>query len=210
MPPDQRRTAHCYDLNCGPNGSMTDVQWSPDGSHLAFVSVSRDHKVAWLRIADAATGAVRNVIREQVATFYESASGWAQDAVNWRYLPASHEVIWFSQRDDWGHLYLYDPAPGGWRTGSPPGAGMSSSCSRPIASAACFTSSVRAASRAAIRTSVPLQGGLRRPPPAAADPRAGQPCGLDRPIRPLFSGQLLDARHAAGDRTQGPQRPVGS
>lgn len=112
MPPDQRRTAHCYDLNCGPGGSMTDVQWSPDGSHLAFVSVSRDHKVVWLRIADAATGAVHDVIREQVPTFYESASGWAQNAVNWRYLPASHQVIWFSQRDDWGHLYLYDARSG--------------------------------------------------------------------------------------------------
>jgi dipeptidyl-peptidase 4 len=112
LPPDQRRTAHCYDLNCGPGGSMTDVQWSPDGSHFAFVSVSRDHKTAWLRIADADTGAVRDVIREQVPTFYESASGWAQDAVNWRYLPASHEAIWFSQRDDWGHLYLYDARTG--------------------------------------------------------------------------------------------------
>lgn len=112
MPPDQRRTAHCFDFNCGPNGSMTDVQWSPDGSHLAFVSVSRDHKEAWLRVADAATGAVRTVIDEKVATFYESASGWAQDAVNWRYLPASHEVIWFSQRDNWGHLYLYDARTG--------------------------------------------------------------------------------------------------
>lgn len=112
MPPDQRRTAHCYDLNCGMGGSMTDVQWSPDGSRLAFVSVSRDHRVAWLRVADAATGAVRDVLREQVPTFYESASGWAQDAVNWRYLPQSHEVIWFSQRDDWGHLYLYDARTG--------------------------------------------------------------------------------------------------
>jgi dipeptidyl-peptidase-4 len=28
--------------------------------------------------------------------------------VNWRYLPASNEVIWFSERDNWGHLYLYD------------------------------------------------------------------------------------------------------
>jgi len=112
MPPDQRRTAHCFDLDCGPNGSMTDVQWSPDGTHLAFVSLSRDHKEAWLRIADAATGAVRTVIDEKAATFYESASGWAQDAVNWRYLPASHEAIWFSQRDNWGHLYLYDARTG--------------------------------------------------------------------------------------------------
>ncbi|HEX9901841.1 MAG TPA: prolyl oligopeptidase family serine peptidase, partial [Acidobacteriota bacterium] len=27
---------------------------------------------------------------------------------NWRFLPASKEVIWFSERDDWGQLYLYD------------------------------------------------------------------------------------------------------
>ena len=27
---------------------------------------------------------------------------------NWRVLPASNEVIWFSERDDWGQLYLYD------------------------------------------------------------------------------------------------------
>lgn len=112
MPPDQRRTAHCYDLDCGPGGSLTDVQWSPHGRHLAFVSVSRDHKVAWLRIADTRTGAVRDVIREQVPSFYESTSGWAQYAVNWRYLPASHEVIWYSQRDGWGHLYLYDARTG--------------------------------------------------------------------------------------------------
>ena len=28
--------------------------------------------------------------------------------MNWRYLPASNEVIWYSARDDWAHLYLYD------------------------------------------------------------------------------------------------------
>lgn len=112
MPPDQRRTAHCYDFACGPHGSMTDVQWSPDGRHLAFVSVSRDHQIAWLRIADAVTGAVRNVIRERVGAYYESATGWAQDAVNWRYLPRNHQLIWFSQRDNWGHLCLYDARTG--------------------------------------------------------------------------------------------------
>ncbi|HMK87004.1 MAG TPA: DPP IV N-terminal domain-containing protein, partial [Steroidobacteraceae bacterium] len=108
MPPEERRSAHCYDLDCGPNGSLTDVQWSEDGLRLAFVSVSRDHRRAQLRVADAATGAVQDILDERQATFYESATAWAQKAVNWRYLWATQEVIWFSQRDDWGHLYLYD------------------------------------------------------------------------------------------------------
>src|SRR5207248_3111984 len=45
----------------GDNISMADYNWSPDGSKLALASTSRDHKQAILRIADAATGAVRNV-----------------------------------------------------------------------------------------------------------------------------------------------------
>ena len=57
-----------------------------------------------LRVADAATGAVRDVFDETVPTFFESGNG----AVNWRYLAASNEIIWFSERDNWGHLYLYD------------------------------------------------------------------------------------------------------
>jgi dipeptidyl-peptidase 4 len=84
------------------------VQWSADASELAFVSSSRDHKRADLRIADAATGEVRDVLTEQVDTFFESGQG----RVNWRYLPASGEVLWFSRRDDWGHLYLYDARTG--------------------------------------------------------------------------------------------------
>jgi dipeptidyl aminopeptidase/acylaminoacyl peptidase len=47
-------------------------------------------------------------MHELVGTFYESGNGRA----NWRYLPKSNEVIWFSQRSDWGHLYLYDLATG--------------------------------------------------------------------------------------------------
>src|SRR5437667_196412 len=78
--------------------------WSPDSSKLAFVSTSRDHKQETLRIADAETGAVRDVMEESVATQYESGQG----RVNWRYLPASNEFIWYSERDNWGHLYLYD------------------------------------------------------------------------------------------------------
>jgi dipeptidyl-peptidase-4 len=43
-----------------------------------------------------------------VATQYESGQG----AINWHYLEGSHEVIWYSERDNWGHLYLYDAQTG--------------------------------------------------------------------------------------------------
>ena len=102
MPPDQHRSTLCDDVACR-GGEWGDVQWSADGSTLAFVSTSRDHKTQ-LRVADASTGAVRDVFEETVPTFFESGNG----RVNWRYLPASNEVIWFSERDNWGQLYLYD------------------------------------------------------------------------------------------------------
>ncbi len=99
---DDHRSTLCDDISC--NGSFDDNIWSADGSKLAFVSTPRDHKKATLRIVDAATGDVRDVLEEKVATQYES--GWK--TANWRYLPASNEIIWFSERDNWGHLYLYD------------------------------------------------------------------------------------------------------
>ncbi len=106
MAPDQHRSTVCDHVFC--NGEWADVAWTPDGGRLAFVSSSRDHKSATLRIADAETGEVRDVLNETVDTFYESGN----DAFNWRVLPESNEVIWYSQRDDWGHLYLYDLATG--------------------------------------------------------------------------------------------------
>jgi dipeptidyl aminopeptidase/acylaminoacyl peptidase len=102
MPPDPHRSTLCDHVVCG--GVWADVQWSPDSTHLAFVSTSRDHKQENLRITDAATGDVRDVLEEKVPTYYESGNG----AVNWRYLPSSNEVIWFSERDNWGQLYLHD------------------------------------------------------------------------------------------------------
>ena len=99
MPPDYHRAM------LGDNFSLGDMQWSPDGSQLAFVSTSRDHKQAVVRVADAATGAVRTVFEEAEKTHFESRAGW-------RVLWATNEIIWSSQRDDWSQLYLYDLATG--------------------------------------------------------------------------------------------------
>jgi dipeptidyl aminopeptidase/acylaminoacyl peptidase len=104
MAPDQHRSTLCDDVSCGPEGGWDDVKWADDGKTLAFVSTSRYHKDEWFRIADPKTGAVRTVFEEHVPTYYESGNG----QVNWFYLPESHEAVWFSERNDWGNLYLYD------------------------------------------------------------------------------------------------------
>ena len=104
MAPDQHRSTLCDDVSCGPEGGWDDVKWADDGKTLAFISTSRYHKHEWFRIADAATGAVRTVFEESVPTYYESGNG----QVNWFYLPKSHEAVWFSERNNWGNLYLYD------------------------------------------------------------------------------------------------------
>ena len=106
MPPDQHRSTITDHIACG--GALCDAEWAPDGSQLAFISSSRDHKDATLRVADPETGEVRDVLHEHEDTFFES--GYNQ--VSWRFLPESDEVIWYSQRTDWGHLYLYDLATG--------------------------------------------------------------------------------------------------
>ena len=108
MPQDQHRSTLCDDVSCGRNGGWDDVKWATDGKTVAFVSTSRDHKHETFRIADAKTGEVRTVFHEDVPTYYESGNG----EVNWRYLPETNEAIWFSERNDWGNLYLYDLANG--------------------------------------------------------------------------------------------------
>jgi dipeptidyl aminopeptidase/acylaminoacyl peptidase len=102
MPPDQHRSTVSDHVRCGDH--ICDLRWYPDGSHVAFVSVSRDHKQVWMRVANASTGEVRTLFDETSPTQFGDASA----NENWRVLPASNELIWWSQRDNWVHLYLYD------------------------------------------------------------------------------------------------------
>ena len=103
MPPDQHRSTVSDHINCG--GEICDTQWYEDGSHLAFISSSRDHKELWLRIANATTGDVRTVLHETSETQLGDAS-FPENI--WRVLPKSNEFIWWSQKDNWIHLYLHD------------------------------------------------------------------------------------------------------
>ena len=88
----------------GRGGELLDTQWNKDGSKLAFISSSRDHKEAHLQIADSKTGNVSSIFKENVETYYESGVR----GENWEVLFDSDEYIWYSEKDNWGHLYLYD------------------------------------------------------------------------------------------------------
>jgi dipeptidyl-peptidase 4 len=103
---DDKRSTLLDDLS--DTAGLDDTEWSEDSKRLAFVSNSRDHKQANLRIANAETGEVLDVIEEKVATRFESG----QFEVNWRFLSKSNEIIWYSTKTNWGHLYLYDARTG--------------------------------------------------------------------------------------------------
>jgi dipeptidyl aminopeptidase/acylaminoacyl peptidase len=106
MPPDAHRSMVSDHVAC--DDGLCDLLWYPDGSALAFVSSARDHQQAWVRVADATTGVVRTLFEERA----ETQIGDASATENWRLLPGSNELIWWSQRDGWVHLYLYDLATG--------------------------------------------------------------------------------------------------
>ncbi len=104
--PDPHRASLSDDISS--SGTFDDVDWGEDATQLAFLSTSRDHKIEKMRIANAITGEVREVFEEVVQTQYESGQG----TINWKYLSKTNEIIWYSERDNWGHLYLYDATTG--------------------------------------------------------------------------------------------------
>jgi len=101
--PMEHRSMECDDVSCDGDGKWSDVEFSPDGGRLAFVSTSRDHKDEWVKVADTATGEVRDVYHEHVNSYY----GW-QAKNDWKVLWGSNEFLWASERSNWAQYYLYD------------------------------------------------------------------------------------------------------
>lgn len=125
MPPDQHRSTYTDDIK-SRGGLWDDVEWSADSARLVFVSTSRDHRHEIVREANPETGEVRDVFEEKTATFFESGPGRS----NWKYLDASGEIIWFSERDNWGRLYLYDLKTGALKNPITSGEGNASQIAR--------------------------------------------------------------------------------
>jgi dipeptidyl-peptidase-4 len=81
--------------------------WSKDSQSVYFIFEKRGYKEAQLRVADAHTGKIRTILTETSSTVVELNPILVARPIV-RTLDSTKEVIWFSQRDNWSHIYLYD------------------------------------------------------------------------------------------------------
>ncbi len=87
-----------------PNQTLGDLfgvnlWWLPDGSELLFTRRHRDYTRLDLCAADPSTGATRVVVEET-----QDGMVYTREPT---LVPARKELLWWSMRDGWGHLYRY-------------------------------------------------------------------------------------------------------
>ncbi|MGH9767580.1 MAG: DPP IV N-terminal domain-containing protein [Blastocatellia bacterium] len=75
--------------------------WHPDGTMVYVVEITRDQKTRRLWVANPSTGEPRLLIEEHSKT-------WVESPVPPRILAARKQILWWSDRSGWGHLYLHD------------------------------------------------------------------------------------------------------
>lgn len=83
-----------------------DVHWTKDGKKVFFTSRSRDYQKRELFSFDVKKNKTKSIIIEINSTYVELNQ--MRFSPNWRIINNGKEVLWFSERDGWGHLYLYN------------------------------------------------------------------------------------------------------
>jgi len=98
---DPTATGRRFAARSGEDNEPNIRKWlSPSSNELYFWRRSRNQHRVDLMVADPATGNVRAVIEERLNTYVEHQSP--------RRL-ANGDLIWWSERDGWAHLYRYGP-----------------------------------------------------------------------------------------------------
>lgn len=81
--------------------------WARDSRHTYFIDLERGDQVVRLVEFDTDTGATR-IIFEETSDTYINVKPEEMDLPLHISLPETNELIWWSERSGWGHLYLYD------------------------------------------------------------------------------------------------------
>ncbi len=97
-----------YDIYTAPRAALDrekefppPAQWLADTTDkLYFGRQSRDLHGYDVCVADTSTGEIKVLIEERLNTYVEAQDLWL--------LGGGKEMIWWSERDGWGHYYLYD------------------------------------------------------------------------------------------------------
>ena len=99
---------------CFGTGLFTDEKlawWATDTQRAFFVDLTRGAKSVQVIELNTQTGATRVVLEESSDTFVRLSHSIMENPV-FVPLPETNELIWWSERSDWAHLYLYDMTSG--------------------------------------------------------------------------------------------------
>jgi len=91
-----------------------DLWWDPSAKCAFVLHSSRDWLMLTLHVVDPVTGASKVLLREQDEVRVRPSQQFHQRP-NVRVLAddgTPREIVWYSQRDGWGHLYLHDASSG--------------------------------------------------------------------------------------------------
>ena len=81
---------------------LTNIAWSPDEKYVFIAKVNREQNHMWLEQYDAATGAFLKVL------FEETNPRYVEPCEPMIFTPKGDQFLWFSMRDGYKHLYLYN------------------------------------------------------------------------------------------------------
>lgn len=87
------------------SGSPLDSVWTRDSKRIHFHYLTRASKSMYLVEADAESGATRLLAMDTSKTWVETNP---QGRPSWYVSPDGSDVIWWSERDGWPHLYRFD------------------------------------------------------------------------------------------------------
>jgi dipeptidyl aminopeptidase/acylaminoacyl peptidase len=83
-------------------GGLPGLRWRKDGTRFTYEKMDRGYGRWRIVEVDSVTGKSRAIVDDDPATFFDSTNQYTY------YCRESEDVIWRSERDGWGHLYLAD------------------------------------------------------------------------------------------------------